>query len=461
MIGIVGGGISGLAVAHHLRARDVPFVLFEAGDAPGGVMETRHARGLPLDVGPQRTRMTPDVETLVRGAGLQDEVIEAPEDELPLYVYRKGRLRPVPFTVGQAITTDLLNPLEKLRVLAEPFTRGPQPHETVQRFFTRKFGPAAYRAMIGPLYGGLYSSDPGRMYVRHGLAMTLDHFEVGGSLLLTLLRRGSAARQNIPTISFTGGMQMLARRLARSMGDAVRTGARVTAIRRSTRGGYRLEIGTAAAERSAGEAGGPPPPGDAVGVDEVVLALPAPDAARILAPVAEAASRQIGALRVNRLAVVHVLAGAPMRPLDGPTEELRGLGYQVAFGEPLETRGVTWNGSMFGRETLCAIYLGGMRNPDVVAWEDDRIADVAAREFETVVGRRPEVLRISRTWIPAWDGSWDALRGLELPEGIHLCANWSGRPGIPGRATHARKVADALAEGRGAGSASQATVRAS
>lgn len=447
MIGIVGGGISGLAVAHHLRARGLPFVLLEARDAPGGVMETARARGLPLDIGPQRTRMTPDVEALVRAAGLEDEVIEAPEDELPLYVYRKGRLRRVPFTLGQAITTDLLTPLEKLRVLVEPFTRGPQPHETVERFFTRKFGPAAYRAMIGPLYGGLYSSDPGRMYVRHGLSMTLDHFRVDGSLLFTLLRRGSAARQSIPTISFTGGMQMLAERLASTMGDAVRMGAPVTAVQTGSDGGYRLEI----------EGASP------IDVDEVVLALPAPDAARILAPVDEDASRQIGALRVNRLAVVHVLAGEPVRPLERPARELRGLGYQVAFGEPLETRGVTWNGSMFDRETLCAIYLGGMRNPDVVGWDDERIADVGAREFETVVGRRPEVLRVSRTWIPAWDGSWDALRGLELPEGIHLCANWSGRPGIPGRATNGRTTAEALAEGRAPASASaeQATVRAS
>jgi len=79
------------------------------------------------------------------------------------------------------------------------------------------------------------------------------------------------------------------------------------------------------------------------------------------------------------------------------------------------------------------------------------------------VGRRPEVLRVSRTWIPAWDGSWDALRGLELPEGIRLCANWSGRPGTPGRATNGRKTAEALAEGRApvSGSAEQATARAS
>lgn len=434
MIGIVGGGISGLAVAWHLRERGIDCVVLEADDAPGGVMRTHRAEGLPLDVGPQRTRMTGEVEELVTAAGLHDEVLEAPEG-VPLYVYRAGKLREVPFSAGAAFRTDLLSWRGKARVLAEPFTSGLRPDESVERYFTRKFGREAYDSMIGPLYGGLYASDPGRMYARHGLSTTLDHFGVSGSLLLAALRRGAKARSSIPTISFTGGMQMLPERLAGKLGTRFRPGSTVTAVRPpddvepgrddTLRPAWRLEI-----EGS-----------EPLDVDGVVLALPAPHAARILEGAAPEAAARIGELRYNRLAVAH------MRAMERPGGvSLRGFGYQIAFGEALETRGCTWNGALFGRDGLCAAYLGGMKDPELVERDDERIADTALEEFRTVTGHDARVLQVSRTWIPAWDGTWDALDGLELPPGIDVCANWNARPGIPGRAIMAKRLARRLSD---------------
>jgi oxygen-dependent protoporphyrinogen oxidase len=430
MIGVVGGGISGLALGWHLRARGVPHVVLEAEEAPGGVMRTERAEGLVLDVGPQRTRMTADVAELVEAAGLEDEVLRAPEDA-PLYVYRAGKLRKVPFSLGAALTTDLLGWSGKLRILAEPFTQGPRPDETVEAFFTRKFGSQAYRTLIGPLYGGLYASDPGRMYARHGLSTTLEHFGVKGSLLLALLRRGARARQELATISFTGGMQMLPAALAERLGEGFRAAARVTALRR-------LESDDPGAPRWRLEVAD----GEPVDVDRVVLSLSAPQAAEVLRGEAPDAAGRIGRLRYNRLAVVHLRADRS--PGGVP---LHGFGYQVAFGEPLETRGCTWNGPIFDRDRLCAAYLGGMRHPELLEWDDQRIVDTALEEFRAVTGHDARALNVGRTWIPAWDGSWDALDGLELPEGVELCANWNARPGIPGRASMAKRVAERLAAG--------------
>lgn len=447
MIGVVGGGISGLAIGWHLHARGVPCVVLEAEDAPGGVMRTERAEGLALDVGPQRTRMTADVAELVAAAGLEDEVLRAPEDA-PLYVYRAGKLRKVPFSFGAAFGTDLLGWSGKLRVLAEPFTQGPRPDETVEAFFTRKFGRQAYRTMIGPLYGGLYASDPGRMYTRHGLSMTLEHFGVKGSLLLALLRRGAKARRELATISFTGGMQMLPAALAERLGEGFRAGARVTAVRRPAGGERRPSPAAAGTSTEGRERDGLPrwrlevADGEPVDVDRVVLSLSAPQAAGILRDVAPDAAERIGRLRYNRLAVVHLRADRS--PGGVP---LHGFGYQVAFGESLETRGCTWNGPIFDRDRLCAAYLGGMRHPELLEWDDQRIVDTAVEEFRTVTGHEARALNVGRTWIPAWDGTWDALDGLELPDGIELCANWNARPGIPGRASMAKRLAERLAAG--------------
>ena len=56
-------------------------------------------------------------------------------------------------------------------------------------------------------------------------------------------------------------------------------------------------------------------------------------------------------------------------------------------------------------------------------------------------GCKVRVLHVGRTRIPAWDESWDALDGLRLPDGVHICANYAGRPGIQGRLTDAKRLA--------------------
>lgn len=419
MITVVGAGVTGLTVGHELEKRGIPFLVLEANDRVGGVMWTRRTDGVPLDVGPQRTRLTDDVRSLVEEVGLEGELVRAPEG-LPVYVYRRGRLRAVPFTPGEAVRTDLLSWPEKLRVLAEPLTTDLRVHETVAEFFIRKFGRGAYGAMIGPMYGGLYASDPARMPARHALAAVLREFGLEkGSLLFRFLKGPGAARDAVPTVSFREGMQALPEALARHLGDRVRLEAPVEALRRGgVEEGFVVELGE----------------GEPVEAGAVVLTLPAPGAARVLESVAPDAARRLAGLTYNSLAVVHLRSECP----------LRGFGYQVAFGEELATRGVTWNASIFDRNGVYTAYLGGMKSPEVEGWSDEKAAETARSEFRRVTGCEAELLAVSRIRMPAWDRSWDALDGLELPPGVYLCSNYTARPGVPGRIRQAREVAEAL-----------------
>jgi oxygen-dependent protoporphyrinogen oxidase len=142
----------------------------------------------------------------------------------------------------------------------------------------------------------------------------------------------------------------------------------------------------------------------------------------------------LGKLVYNPLGVVHLHAET----------DLRGLGYQVGLGEDLATRGVTWNDSLFGREGVYTAYLGGAQNPAVVEEPDGTLGRLAADEFRRVTGYDARVLAVARERMPAWDLSWRALEGLELPAGIRIAANWMSRPGIPGRLAEARRLAERL-----------------
>jgi oxygen-dependent protoporphyrinogen oxidase len=414
VIAIVGGGLTGLALGWHLARRGVEHVVLEASDRPGGVIRSEWVEGHLLEWGPQRTRLGGLVGEIVAELGIGDEVITAPPG-LPLFVHRRGKLRRVPFSAGDFLRSDVVGWGAKLRLLAEPLTGGPRPGEDVARYLSRKVGRELYENMLGPLYGGLYASDPADMLVDLSLGHVLREFGIGRSLLLPLLRRGGRLSPP-PACSFREGLWTLPAALFRADRESVRLDSPVHRIT-GRRGDFVLE--TAAGEVRAGE---------------VVVTAPAGAAARMLEALAPDAAARIATLRYNPLAVVHLHAETG----------LRGLGYQVSFAERLVTRGVTFNDSLFGRHGVYTAYLGGAKAPKAVARPDDELAETAVREFRLVTGRDARPLSVRREHMPAWDASWRALQGLSLPPGLHLAANWESRPGIPGRLAQAKRLGGGL-----------------
>lgn len=417
MIAIVGGGLTGLALAHELARRGAPHLVLEATDRPGGVIRSGRVEGHLLEWGPQRARLTRGLSALVDELGIRDRVVTAPPG-LPLFVYRAGKLRRVPFSAADFLRSDLFSLRGKLRVLLEPFTAAARGEERVADLFARKVGREAYENLLGPLYGGLYASDPADMVVSLSLGHVLREFGIRRSLLLPLLRRGG--RIDPPSAcSFRDGLETLPAALYAANRERVRLGAPVESLRREG-AGFALEAG-----------------GESIRAERVVVTAPAPAAARLLREVAPDAAERVATLRYNPLAVVHLLADT----------DLRGLGYQVSLAEPLATRGVTFNDSLFGRRGVYTAYLGGAKAPEVVDRPDAEVARLAVEEFRAVTGFVARALSVERERMPAWDASWRALQGLSLPPGITIAANWESRPGMPGRLAQAERLAERLATG--------------
>ena len=411
MIVIVGGGISGLALGLELAARGADFVIFEAEARVGGVIRSGRVDGHLLDWGPQRTRLTRGMVELIERLGLRAQLVTAPPG-LDMFVYRDARLRRVPFTVGDFLTSDVVSPAAKARLVLEPLTAGPDPEESVARYFTRKVGREVYETLVGPLYGGLYGSDPADMVVGLSLLHVLREFGVGRSLVMKLLRAGGRIAAP-PACSFQDGMATLTTGIAASLGKRVQMGTPVRELRPQG-GGWSVATD-----------------GETLAAAAVVLAVPASVAAALLLPLSDDVSRRVGSLHYNPLAVVHLHAETP----------LSGLGFQVSFAEALALRGVTFNDSLFGRAHVYTAYLGGGAHPEVERLDDATLGRIAAEEFRLCTGFESRPLAVAREEMPAWDRSWSALDGLRLPPGLHVTANWESRPGIPGRLARARELA--------------------
>ncbi len=449
--------MSGLALGRELARAGRECVVLEAEDRPGGVVKSVRAGGLLLEDGPQRVRLTVLFAALVDELGLRESLIMAPED-LDFLIYRDGGLRRVPLSMCGVLGSDVVSWHGKLRALLEPLTAGARDDERVAEFFSRKLGRELYEHVLGPLYGGLYGTDPGDMVVGQSLGGLLRDMGIGRSLVLArLFRRGSARPPR--ACSFAEGMETLPRALARALGGRVRLNAPVRAIEPRQKGWSVVTDN------------------DGWFAEQVVLAVPAPVAARLLGEIAPDAASRIGRLRYNPLSVVQLRADAP----------LRGIGFQVSLAERRPLKGVTFAHSLFGgtsgradRTGVYTAYLGAAgracipRNNDAVEDEsssadargttagfravgpdnvrcgpaatstDGALSALAAAEFRRCTGYEAEPLAIARPAMPAWDKSWSALQGLRLPPGIHVTANWESRPGLAGRFARARALATRL-----------------
>ena len=286
---VLGGGVAGLAAALRLVEAGRTVRLVEASDRLGGVVRTLRHDGFTADVGPDvfLTRK-PAAARLAERLG-----VETATPAGGALVQRRGRLHPlpaglsglVPGRLGPLLTTPALGLGARLRAAAEPFVspRRGDADESLQAFAVRRFGQGAWDGLIEPLLGGLYGADH-EISLRATLPHLHDRERVGGFLTL----RGPAASGPSPFARPVGGMDALVVALAdalRQRGVTIETGQPVAAV---TARGARLADGS---DRRA---------------EAVIVALPAPAAAAVLADLDPALAAPLSAIPMGSATAVVV-----------------------------------------------------------------------------------------------------------------------------------------------------------
>ncbi|AKH97487.1 protoporphyrinogen oxidase [Halanaeroarchaeum sulfurireducens] len=411
-VGVVGAGLSGLSATHSLASMEADVRTFEAAGRPGGVVRSTTIDDTVLEHGPQRLRLSAPLKSLVEELDLTEELRFGHEDQ-PLYAFYKGSLRPMPLSIRHAITTDLLSWRGKARILAEPLTESARPDETVHEYLARKFGTEAATRFMGPLYSGLYGTDPDEMYVEYSLGRALDHMGIEGSILLTVAKRLLEGIDTPPIVTFERGVKTLPDAMYDANADRIALDTAVTGIEQD---GERFRIVSEAGTHT---------------VDSVVLTTPAPTAADLLAGIDEPAADVLARFNYNPIGVVHLESD-----FDG-----EGHGFHV-IDDGYVTNGSTWNHSMLDRDGIYTSYVGS-GDETVLDAPDAEIGRRAAAEFEEITGTSAEVLSVNviRPGMPAYDRSWSALDNLSLPDGITICSSYTSRAGVIGRIVDGRRTA--------------------
>ncbi|HYG62736.1 MAG TPA: protoporphyrinogen oxidase, partial [Thermoanaerobaculia bacterium] len=252
-------------------------------------------------------------------------------------------------------------------------------------------------------------------------------------------RKGPAPRGAM--ISFRQGLEELPRRLAREIGD-VRTGVACERLV-PTASGLRAETSAGAFEAA-----------------RAVLAVPADVAARLLDEATGGRSRPLAEILYAPVAVVSL--GYRRQDVAHP---LGGFGFLAPRKESLRVLGCLFPSEIFagrapeGHVALSA-FLGGRTAPEIVGWDEDRIAAVVDEDLRRSLGVRGEpVFRLIRRWpraIPQYElghGRYlDLARELEtaLP-GLRLGGNYLSGISVPDCIQNGTALAEELLRGEGPG----------
>jgi oxygen-dependent protoporphyrinogen oxidase len=354
-IAIVGGGIAGLSATWYLRRAGHRPVLFEASGHLGGKMISRRMEGCLLEGGPDSLLTEkPWAIDLCRDLGLESELLPSNDHQRSFSILHRGRLHPfpagcklfIPQKVTPILTTPLLSPRGKLRMLMEPFMRHKPAtvDESLANFTRRHFGQQTLDRLAGPLLGGIYGGDPEDMSMAATFPRLLSLEAKHGSLVrgMASMMKEAKARQRAGTspalfTSLKNGMQALPDALAAQLSDCLRINQPVSRIHKTDSG---WDV-------------------DGQFFQQVVIALPARQAAPLLEQEHPDLHRQLNHQTASSSATLSLVFDRK-----DLTNLPKGFGFMASH--PLENLlvGCTWTGNKFeGREAddrfVCRLFLGG------------------------------------------------------------------------------------------------------
>jgi oxygen-dependent protoporphyrinogen oxidase len=426
---VVGAGLSGLTAAFRLSRQGVRLRIVEPAARPGGVIGSVRRDGALYELGPNSgLDTTPLVNELLADAGIAGERVDASAEAARRYILRNGQLAALPTSPPAFLATRLFSWKAKLALLREPFVRpaAADAEETVADFVRRRLGAEFLDYAIEPFVAGIYAGDPEKLSVPAAFPRLFALEQKYGSLIRGQIagarerkRSAEKAKNAAVSFSFREGMQTMTDALARGL--PIDLGVRAAGLRREADGTFALEC----------ERGGER---FELRGRSVVLAVPAYEAARIvarLAPEAAAALQAIVYPPVATIASCYRRADVA-HPLDG-------FGFLAPRRESPPILGCLFSSSMFGGRAdssavLLTTFVGGVRSAPLALQSEEELAAGVTAALQGYLGARQPLWQVVTRWpqaIPQYTlGHLQRLAAVERAEaqspGLRLCANWRG-----------------------------------
>lgn len=441
---IIGGGLSGLTVAHKLRLHNPQhrFLLLERNGSTGGVIRTHRENGFITEIGPHGfLDNCQESKDILGETGLDKECVKAPLLDYVRYVYLRGKLQCIPQTPLKISLAPLISWKDKLRVLGE-LTKPPLEGEpTVAKWVNHRFGPALL-PFADAVFTGTYAGDFDLLSIDAVMPGVRALEKAHGSVLRGMIAKMFAKRKQggpkqkitMPAMtSFPDGMARLPEKMTQQLkaGVDIHLDCAATSITRIATG---WQVQTARGCFTA---------------DNLVLATPANVSLKLLANITD----DMPTTKIPETWISTVAFGFGPRVTLPP-----GFGYLTPESEKRFTLGSLFSSNMFpGRaphgHVVLETLVGGRRHPERLSLDREELVVRALADVQEILNIKEQpiyttVLR-SDGGIPQLERgytrllSWrDAL--VQNNPGLHICGfGWEGI-GLNDMMKSATRVAKAI-----------------
>lgn len=387
---VIGGGIAGLAAAHRVmelaREKGAPLDLqvLEASPRPGGIVRTMHEGSFLLEEGPDSfitdkpwaldlaRRLALDRELLPTNPGRKSHVWWGGKlHPIPdgFYVMAPGKLKPI-------LSSTLFSVDGKARISMERLVpvRKSKDDESVGAFVRRRMGAEALERLVQPLVSGIYGGDVDQIGMQGLFAKFVDMEQTHGSLSAAMR---SAEKPPIPEDGVSGARYSLFMTLRNGMGSLV--DALLAALPKDS---VLVNASVQSLERVSGRWDVTLDTGYKTSADGVIVALPAPKAARLLRAVDGGMADALGAVKYAASAAVYF--SYPWSALGNVPET---FGFVVPAAEKKSILGCTFASAKFqNRAPKDMALLRAFIAPTHLDMDEEELLPIVERDVQSMLG---------------------------------------------------------------------------
>ena len=335
---ILGSGISGLAASWHLAKKSDEYdcILLEKEHSPGGWMQSHKEQDFLIEGGPRvfKTSRNKEFLQIVDEIGFSSSLLPSSPSAKARFLWTDGKFQKAP-----KLSLSLLHSLWKERKIPPVFE-----DETIWDFTVRRFGKDIAEKLVDPMVLGIYAGDSKHLSIKACFpflkVLEQEHGSVIKGMFSSLKKKKQKPTFKASLFSFKEGTGSFIEKWRSKIPFPIHYDQEITSLRREN-GLWQIKSQTKTWEG-----------------DEVILAIPASSAAKLLKEEAPKTADLLESIPYENITTLQLGWKGDVLPFSA-------FGYLVPTFEKEPILGVLFDTKMFGKkDTLITVMVRGVSHSE-------------------------------------------------------------------------------------------------